>query len=75
MLDNIDDVNDQDGIIRNLEAVDTHIDKCITRSYDKLKSTLLQWWTEDIHHADLLVRYWGAQTSIFRNSITAPCTL
>eukprot|EP00957_Ditylum_brightwellii_P104009 7924560-Ditylum_brightwellii.AAC.1 len=54
MLDNIEDANDQDRIIQNLEAVDTHIDQCITRSYGKIKFTPLQWWTEDIHHADLL---------------------
>ena len=75
MLENIDHGKDQDEIIKNLEAVDMHIDKCITTGYEKIKSTPLQWWTEDIHHADLLVRYWGAHTSMYGNSINAPCTL
>eukprot|EP00957_Ditylum_brightwellii_P146686 11166030-Ditylum_brightwellii.AAC.1 len=59
---------DQMIVIEALEKIDAHIDEAIATTYGNIKSAPNHWWSEEIHHADLLVQYWSARTSMFCNN-------
>eukprot|EP00957_Ditylum_brightwellii_P015119 1140003-Ditylum_brightwellii.AAC.1 len=64
MIDKLEHAANPMKVIEALERIDASIDETIMTTYRNLKSAPKHWWTEEIHHADLLVRYWSARTSM-----------
>eukprot|EP00957_Ditylum_brightwellii_P076204 5792682-Ditylum_brightwellii.AAC.1 len=65
MMDKLEHAADPMKVIEALERIDASIDGTIMTTFRNLKSTPKYWWMEEIHHADLLVKYLSARTSIF----------
>eukprot|EP00957_Ditylum_brightwellii_P211598 15366354-Ditylum_brightwellii.AAC.2 len=71
----MDNAKDTMQVIEILEKIDVCIDEAITTTYKNIKATPKHWWLEDIHHANLLVQYWSALTSMLCSNTFAIDTL
>eukprot|EP00957_Ditylum_brightwellii_P115648 8821258-Ditylum_brightwellii.AAC.1 len=70
-MEKLEHAADPMKVIEALERIDTSIDETIATTYSNLRSTPKHWWTEEIHHEALLVRYWSARTSMIQNNTFA----
>ena len=69
------DQDDTDAVIQKLKEVDDNINKTIESEYTRVPYVPKHWWTEEIHHANVIVCYWLAQVSFTQNNIKTTDTI